>query len=55
MSSKNWWLEDVFIIEMVPFLGDEFVSFRGIDLPLGTSQGEGSASEGWGLTNDRVP
>ena len=28
------------------FLGDQFIRFRGIYLPFGTSQGEGSASEG---------
>ena len=28
MSPENQWLEDVFPIEIVPFLGDELVSFR---------------------------
>ena len=29
MSSENWWLEDVFPIEIGPFLGDMLV-FQGV-------------------------
>ena len=33
MSPENQWLEDAFPIWNNPFLGDEFVSFRGVSYP----------------------